>query len=210
MVVTAMKGLVLNVLSTSKKNFVISPASKRGGFTLIELMMSILLLGVLVSFAVPNMFRFYDKQSMIGQAKRFKTALEYARNEALSRIENVVVCSSTDGATCAGLNNWDQGWIIFVDRNSDNNTDFGSGQCLAAEDCMLKVDDPVPATWTLRGGSSLIGFTGTGDRSVGGGAIIFRLCGKDALPANDIDYSRTVTINAAGGSHMSVGAAACP
>ncbi|MCW8825655.1 MAG: GspH/FimT family protein [Gammaproteobacteria bacterium] len=47
-------------------------------------------------------------------------ALSIARSEAIKRGFNVILCRSTDGATCANNGGWQQGWIIFVDADNNN------------------------------------------------------------------------------------------
>ncbi|MGI1678807.1 MAG: GspH/FimT family pseudopilin [Cellvibrionaceae bacterium] len=180
-----------------------------GGFTLIELMISIVIVAILSMIAGPYLFGFLNNQSMVAQSKRFKSSIEYSRQEATSRLIPVVMCGSDDGVSCLGTLNWDQGWIIFLDRNDDQNPDLGTNRCLPAEDCLLKVDDPVVQGWTLTGDQSWIGFMAEGERA-GGSATTFRLCGIDALAVGDTTLSRTLSINASGASAIQIGTATCP
>lgn len=85
------------------------PASKRG-FTLIELMVTIAVLAILLTVAVPNFQTFVMNSRMATQANDMITSLSVARSEAVKRAGNVTVCASSDGATCTGT--WEQGWIV--------------------------------------------------------------------------------------------------
>jgi type IV fimbrial biogenesis protein FimT len=91
------------------------------GFTLMELMFTITVLGVLLALAVPSFRETIENNRVTAQNNEFVTALNYARSEALRRVGSVTVCASANGATCsgAGVTNWSTGWIAFADRNSD-------------------------------------------------------------------------------------------
>jgi type IV fimbrial biogenesis protein FimT len=91
------------------KTMVDAPASKRG-FTLIELMVTLAVLGILLGIAVPSYQTFVMNSRMASQTNDLITALSLARSEAVKRAANVTVCASSDGATCTG--GWEAGWIV--------------------------------------------------------------------------------------------------
>src|SRR5690554_1187354 len=104
---------------------------KVSGFTLLELMVTIIILAIVVSFAVPS-FRQTVLESRIGsQINEFSGVIALARSEATKLQGGVVsVCSSTDGATCNGGASWDQGWILFRDVDADGVIDNGVDQLI--------------------------------------------------------------------------------
>ncbi|HEU4623254.1 MAG TPA: GspH/FimT family pseudopilin [Steroidobacteraceae bacterium] len=87
------------------------------GFTLIELMTAILVLGILLGFAVPS-YREMTRNNRIAAAQNdFVAALALARSEALRRGRTVSICPSTDGTGCATAADWKSGWIVFEDAD---------------------------------------------------------------------------------------------
>lgn len=85
------------------------------GFTLTELIITILVLAVFTTLAVPSMRSFIQNNRASTQANELVTALQLARSEALKRGMPVSVCASTDGLVCGG--SWSEGWLVREDEN---------------------------------------------------------------------------------------------
>ncbi|WP_070990124.1 GspH/FimT family pseudopilin [Halofilum ochraceum] len=88
------------------------------GFTLVELMVTLIIIAVVLSIAVPNFRDFIQDSRATAEANNIVGALNLARSEAIKRSETVSVCASSDQATCNGGGDWDQGWIVFVGDSS--------------------------------------------------------------------------------------------
>ena len=93
------------------------------GFTLYELLITVLIVGVILTFAVPNLQDFVRNSRMTATANDLHSAFHLARSESSRAKTNITVCASSNAlaaaADCGGT--WDQGYIVFVDDNGDLN-----------------------------------------------------------------------------------------
>jgi type IV fimbrial biogenesis protein FimT len=99
------------------------PASARG-FTLIELMIAVGLTGLLLSLAVPALDQFTTSARSTSAVNDFVSSMHVARSTAITTNFRTTVCASAGGANCEAVS-WDQGWIVFTDRDSDQTVDNG-------------------------------------------------------------------------------------
>ena len=106
-------------------------ASSRG-FTLIELMITVGLTGLLLSMAVPALSQFTSNSRQTSAINDFVSSMHVARSTAVTTNFRVTVCASSGGSNCEAVS-WDQGWIVFADRDSDQAVD-GDEVIAAASD----------------------------------------------------------------------------
>ena len=84
---------------------------RTAGFTLIELMVTVAVIGVLAVVAVPAMTGLVNAYRLNGAAGELQTAVQLARSEAVRRNVPVTLCGSADGLTCSGATAWNR-WIV--------------------------------------------------------------------------------------------------
>lgn len=93
---------------------------KLAGFTLLELMVAIAVAAILVSVSAPSFRSIIQNNRLVGQSNEIVTAFQVARSEALKRNRSVVICPSSDGATCE--TSWVDGWIVAEDSAGAGST----------------------------------------------------------------------------------------
>jgi type IV fimbrial biogenesis protein FimT len=99
-----------------------APRSSGGqaGFTLIELIVTVIVGAILAAIAVPAFQSFVMNDRDSAQINSLAYSFNYARSEAVKDDlpGGVTVCPST-GAVCSGTTTWSQGWIVYyTDANN--------------------------------------------------------------------------------------------
>lgn len=168
------------------------------GFSLIELMVTVAVGAILLTVGVPSFQTFIQDSRLTTQSHDLRTALNYARTEAVRRAESVSVCRSNDQASCSG--NWENGWIIFTDDDKDGSVDAADG------DTLLRVSSGLEGSNTLRfsNAANYLGYDGEGflySNRTG----TFTLC--DARGAGD---ARGLEVAITGRARSVTGGLACP
>lgn len=157
------------------------------GFTLIELMITIMIFAIVTSYAVPSMTTFIQNNEISAKNNELISLLSYARTEAVSQSTAVSICGSTDATTC-NSSNWENGGLIF--KGVAN-----AGLSPAADD-VLKIIEPIGGNATLRrvGGAdaSFLRFDQSG-RLFAADAGAFELCDE-----RGVNYAKGISINSIG------------
>jgi type IV fimbrial biogenesis protein FimT len=97
---------------------------KQGGFTIVELMFTVLVLAVLLGLGIPNFRDFLLNSRMSAQANDLLSGINLARSEAVKRRDAVTLCVGTAAAGCTS-GQFADGWIVFADEDADGTPDGG-------------------------------------------------------------------------------------
>ncbi|MDA1106964.1 MAG: GspH/FimT family pseudopilin [Proteobacteria bacterium] len=117
------------------------PDNNNAGFTLVELMVTVAVTGILLAIAVPAFQSTLDKRRLVGAAEQLYADLQYARSEAIKRNTSVYVSFTTGADWCYGI-------------------DTATCNCATANDCQLDDIEKVVSASGFRGVSLAETFDG--------------------------------------------------
>ena len=154
---------------------------KNSGFTLLELIITVALIAIVTTFAIPSITTFNKNDRLTTNINTLVGHLSLARSESIKRSQQVSVCASTDNSSCAG--NWADGWLVYADTNNDGSLN-GTDEILRVQQALGKANTITTAignqiTYDNRGFA-----TATGS---------FLLCDDRSG-----DFGKTITITATG------------
>ncbi|AUZ85694.1 GspH/FimT family pseudopilin [Methylophaga nitratireducenticrescens] len=175
------------------------------GFTLIELMITLVVVIILVAIAAPSFNSMIRDNRAATQANNLLSSLQLARSEAINRGVQVTMRSNTNNA-------WEDGWLVFTDWNGDGQipaANLNLKDCsVDGQDCLLMEQQALGNNITLTPGTNhAVGLTflPSGEITAAGGGIgtgTFNLCIPDA-------NQRNIVISASGRARIDQGAV-CP
>ncbi len=137
------------------------------GFTLYELLITMLVIGIVLTVGIPSFSQFTQNSRITSTANDLHSSFQLARSEAARSKSPITICASADplgAAQCDGAL-FDEGWIIFVDLDADL-------QRAGAGENVLRAHPPIDVAIniSMNGGADYFGFapTGLGRGDVGG------------------------------------------
>lgn len=180
---------------------------KINGFTLVELLITIVVVSILLATGVPAFKDFINNNRLTTQANSLAISIQVARSEAVKRGSGAVICASTDQATCSAADDWSTGWIVFSDIGQDGSLNLdadgdGDEDCLT-DDCIVRTSGSIKHASLDGGGTNNIRFTPDG-RTTNAGATTITLTADECTHGQ----VRDITVTAPG--HTIVTHRNCP
>lgn len=185
--------------------------SQQAGFSLVELVITLVIAGVLVAFAAPNMGIFLRNSARTTILNEMVAGIQFARSEAVKNNQRVMLCpvdvddqanngaspfnSAAPGGSCLTTGDYSTGWVVFLD-------DGTTAEALDDDDRVLRIfQAPNIGTGTFvgedGGGNQVdtVAFLGTGLADDLETNSRFKYCDDRDPP---ISSARAVLLNASG------------
>lgn len=160
--------------------------SKKSGFTLVELMVTVAVFAIIATFAVPAFRTIIVSNSVAFDRDEFFNLLQLARGEAIKNGTATTICKSSDGASCNNALGWNGGWLLFKDEDRDGTLD-------APGDTVIKAVAPLDGQVTVNqsNGDNVITFESRGLLLDGDGIFTFS-------HSEGTQYDKTVAVGLTG------------
>ena len=117
---------------------------RQRGLTLIELLIVLSIAAIMAVIGMPALGSMLARSHRESAEGVLQASLMHAREMAITRHIQVIVCPSPDHRTCAAWDDWQDGWMIGADSDRDRKPDAGAP---------LQVFDPLPAQMRVRSSS---------------------------------------------------------
>jgi len=133
-----MEFFMLNLFNKTHSSSKFS-AHKTIGFTLIELMASISILGILTGIAIPNFSTFIIKMRVDNEISQLYRLLFISRNLAINSRQTVTLCHLDNALKCDS--NWDKELSVFIDTNANKKLDTALNEKVIQIKAPIKLSD---------------------------------------------------------------------
>ena len=106
------------VIMLTNSTIKVTMKKSQTGFTLIDLVVTISVIAFVAAIGTAGFKKFIEANLSASQNNLIVGTLSDARVEAIKRGTRVVACGSTNGTAC-DTTNWESGWIVFTDMDSN-------------------------------------------------------------------------------------------
>jgi type IV fimbrial biogenesis protein FimT len=162
----------------------------QNGFTLYELMITLLIVGVVLTLGMPNLTAFTQNGRITASANDLHAAFRVARSEAARAKSTITICASNNSMTAAAdcQGDWEDGFIVFIDSNGDIAR-------AGANETVLRAHPPVAkgVSLTIANDATYFSYasTGLGRGNVGGAPAVSQIivCDDRGMAETTKDFS---------------------
>ncbi len=155
-----------------------------GGFTLIELMITVALAAILMTLAVPSFVQYQRNSELTSLTNSLLAAINTAKSEAMKTGKNAFVVPKGSG--------WNSGWIVYVDVNFDNSYTENTDRTVQTQDAVKSYFN-ITGNGTAAGTSPYIKFDSSGYSS-SSTALSLQIARTDTTSANAAEESRRIVV----------------
>ncbi|WP_421131947.1 GspH/FimT family pseudopilin [Alteromonas sp. A079] len=147
-----------------------SPFKYQRGLTLLELLVTITILGILLTVVAPNIQSILIKNRITGDVNTLSAVAQRARFTAVDEQTNVTLCPTSNYTSC--VSDWKRAKMVFIDSN-------GNGSRENSE-VLIASSDPMHTQNTISGITGAITFDEQGAISTQASIIICPSSGESS------------------------------
>lgn len=150
------------------------------GFSLIEMMITVALMAIVLTLAVPSFRDTIAMNRTTHIANELTADLALARSEAIRRHTPVTVCKrNAAGDACDNSAEWSDGWLVFADPNPDGlyNDNANGLSCEPGEDCLLALHEALAGAVSIKFPRNRVTYDTRGNAEGFNGT--FKICNAD-------------------------------
>ena len=119
------------------------------GLTLLEMMITIALAGIMLGAVVPSAMSIIDKSRITAQVNRMSSVLQFTSYQAIDQNMPVALCPTPDLTSC-DITNWNLPKMVFNDRNFNKKRD--------QNETLIHMTSKLPTGVSMQGPRKLVRF----------------------------------------------------
>ncbi|MBN7822042.1 GspH/FimT family pseudopilin [Bowmanella yangjiangensis] len=156
------------------------------GLTLLELMITLSIVGILLTLVAPNVRDILIRNNVTSQVNEISGIVQFARSNAIDEQNTAIICPTPDFSNCS--TNWDQAKMVFNDLDGNGNR--------SEDEELLAATSLPPKSMTVTGPGITVRFNGNGTVST---PATIKICHQDG----EAKFARALFISLQGRVRLS-------